>query len=752
MRVALSVLVCLLSALIFSLSAKADYGSEFNLYERCNSQYKNGSCDSVPLFSKRSVIEKFSACQLPGDVVMALENSSPGAGCAAVNSISKKCADSFQKIVVQQSANYCARESQQQQAAAAARSSGNSNRGASSSGNSGSNIKGATALIKGVAPLLVTAFGKKGDKGSEAKAASASGISATGSQGKQPTAGSVATNTASTSEPSKNSQASSDVSASNASNSVSSNTAPTQNLPDASLSSSDANTSKANAQSALPSQAVETSAALGPEATPAIDKMLDISKNPEAAAEGKVTSLTTAAEATNGKLRETAEASKNLAQFVGGGMAPFTLTSNALQALSQQITTYVDIGKKACLKTAEAAGFLCLEGPGNGMAAARTVLEVAGPALAAINSAQKSCSTTAKVTRMVGTAMTIAKTACVGAKLACDGSCLIAESQLKKIAIQIQELEPLIVEDTNISLENCSSKMEPARTECGRFVGQKQKTASAQRAKFRAVVEMEATPTSPGTSKFTAAKCQAHIKDIALMGLNILGTLTAQKNAKACADQLKAGDGTTTAEYCAQPANTASSYCKCQKDNSQLGCTGYVAATSSTNSITNDGKGSDQRLNTGGVSGFAGPHVGGADMNLGTVKSPLSSNTDPTKDPSMIKDSNSPAGGGYSSASAASGGAKGASGKSSELGATADSDKKKWSFGAFSGAFGGGSSGAAGKGAAGSAGRLGQKDLDVQRAIASEKFRAEVSEASGRSNWEKVRESYLRKSSSLIGR
>lgn len=759
MRIGLSLLVCFISALLFSLSAKANYDAEFGLYERCKTQYKNGSCDSVAFFSKKSVLEKFTSCQLPSDIAATLESTSAGANCTNVKSISKLCADSFQKTVVQQSGSYCARASQQQAAAASASKSGVGASRASTTGG-GTNGTEVVALMGAVGVPLVAAFDKKDKKtpanaNPEKKEATVSptisGATKTTST-ELPAAGVIPDDPAARAERSRSVVAEEQrVKAGQQGNAGAAEVAPTAEVQQpGQLSASGAAKEQSLAGSDIVNQATEVKNAL-PSATPAIDKLLGVVKKPEDAAQGVTTSLTSESKLMAEKINEAAKSASHVGNNIVTGDAVFAFTNSGLQAISTQLTSYVSTAKIACTKTAEVANFLCLEGTSEGMQAAKTLMNVAGPALAVINSAQKSCSTTAKVTRMVGTAMTIAKAACVGSKLACDGSCLVATSQLKKIATQVIALNSAISDDIVSASEYCGSLSATKFPICLAEVKTKASISSAEAKKLLALIEIEATPTTRGTSQATAKQCQDHMKDIGLMALNIIGAVQAQKGAKACAEQLKAGDGTTTAEYCAQPANSVSSYCKCQKDNTQLGCSGHIVSNANS-APTNDGQSSDSRLNNGGVSGFAGPGVGGAKMDLGGVKSPIMTGTSVggSNDPSLAKDA-ATAGKMGGGASAAGGGAGAAGGKNAELGGAEGAEKKKWSFGAFTSGFGGGSSGNV-KGTADGTGRIGQKDLNAQRKIASEQFRAEVSEASGRSNWEKVRSSYVRKSSSLLGR
>ncbi len=749
MRVALSLLVCFISALLFSLSAKANYDAELKSYDGCKNTYKNGKCESVPFFSKKSVLEKFSACQLPADKAAELESTSGGANCTNVKSITKLCADIFQKTVVQESGSYCARPTQQQ-AAAAGKPGAGAPKPAVGGGTNGADV---VALMGAVGAPLVAALDKR-DKDKKAPPAQAAASNSSVKKDSSGTAsvqntGAVvkaAGNDPVNNEPAKeerlvqlggevDSNAQQGVEIKNDNNDLVQLGGPPDSPRETAAASKDA--------TADMMASVTTAKQAMPDAAKVIENFANETKNAEKTADAFKGEVTSAAAQADEKLlaasKEVISVSSTLADE---GSVPFSQTMAAFSAVNGLIETYVNSTKKSCTGNAERTGFLCMENTSPGMQNAKIVMDVAGPSLALINSAQKSCSTTAKITRLIGNGLMIAKGVCVGSKALCDMTCSTAVTQLKAIASAIQTKIPAAITADAASGAAC--------TYCSAEIAAKVQASHTLLAKLMAPVANEITP-SAGTSPGLVKKCESHMKDIALLGLNILGTMQAQKGAKACADKLKAGDGTTTADYCAQAANSVSSYCKCQKDNTQLGCSGHIVANTGS-TTTNDGKSSDSRLNNGGVSGFAGPGVGGAKMDLGAVKSPIMTGTGigGGNDPSLAKDA-ATAGKMGGAASAAGGGAGAAGGKNAELGGAEGTEKKKWSFGAFTSGFGGGSSGN-GKGAADGTGRLGQKDLNAQRKIASEQFRAEVSEASGRSNWEKVRSSYVRKSSSLLGR
>ena len=440
---------------------------------------------------------------------------------------------------------------------------------------------------------------------------------------------------------------------------------------------------------------------------------------------------------------------------IGTPPAAFEGTKNAFNKVNQDIGKYIENIKKSCTSAAEKAGFLCMESTSPGVQAAKTLMDVAGPALALINSAQKSCSSTANLTKFLGAGLTIAKGACVGAKLYCDNTCANAVKELQKLSETANTAISEAIEsdvakaegEANQAISEQNYKLEADITSSAK---QKVQASNQGQQDLTQLIQKELDST-PGTSPNIALKCQDHAKDIALLAVNILGTLKAQKGAEDCAEKLKSDTGTSTADYCAQPANVTSSFCKCKIDSSQVGCTGHIVGLESDPSLKQDDGGVDLRNSAGGVSAFAGPGIGTGNMDTGKINSPIANGSSGPEDKKNLNSEAAAKGGFNGTGSSGSAGLGGSGAGSAELGSAELGSGKKWNFGAFSG--GGGSGfGGSGKGGSGSSGSVGQKDLNAQRAIASEQFRAQVSEASGKSNWEKVSERYLRKTSSLIGR
>lgn len=467
--------------------------------------------------------------------------------------------------------------------------------------------------------------------------------------------------------------------------------------------------------------------------------------------------ITAAAEAATKALLTTVDTS--LTSVDTTLVPPYFSKSNTLvKSIGANIKAYV-ARKKMCTSSAEAAYFLCADGTSPGAKAVKTLMTVGAPILGMISSAQKACSTTADLTSLATKALTVAKGACIAAKTTCDMSCASSAEMLATINGQITNFRPVYFNEEQTTSGICekSEGVGPGATACA-AVAAASGVVTPQMASVDAALKKESAVVSPGTTSYIAAKCSNLSQDILVMAANILSLVNANKSASACSAQLATtGNPATTAlQYCETPANTNTQFCICQKDNKQQGCPGYVATAANTPTTpTNDlgvdmkngGKGNqfasgglpvkpDSALNVGGLGSLGGDGTGSAADKAAA-------------DAAKSGTSLSAFGG------ASTGDSAGGSAPSADLSAGSDknaADKKKWSFGAFSGFGGGGSgSGSGDSGSANSKNALGQKDMDsIKRQIASEQLRAEVSEASGKSNWEKVRTRYLQQSNSLL--
>jgi trimeric autotransporter adhesin len=474
------------------------------------------------------------------------------------------------------------------------------------------------------------------------------------------------------------------------------------------------------------------------------------------------------AKAATTELQSKVNAAATAAQPLGiqGGAPAFTQADQTVKDYKQQVESYYK-NKETCKDAAEKAKFLCVEDTSPGAVAAKELMNAAGPVLAIISSAQKTCSSTAKVTKLVNTGLLVAKGVCVAAKVYCDVSCGKAKVDITKIGVGFKAKYTSAVQADYMKAQaQCKQywaeaasdygASTPLATACDADLASKQATAKSVGPQMQTALDTEANAAKPGTSPEIAVKCTSMAKDIALLAVQAAGTFAAYKNAEACAEKLAAsGAGATaitTQQYCEKSENVSSQICVCQKNPTASGCPGAIVADSSSANSSAD-KGTNIK-GVGGNSAFAG--------GFGTGKKPDFSSSNLGKDSingalAGAASGDGSAGGlggfGGGGLSGGGGGALGgvpASAAEAALKKEAE-EKKKWSFGAFGSSDGGGGANGGTAGNKYKSGALTTGDqAAIQRQIASEKYAAEVSTASGKSNWEKIRNMYLIKENSFI--
>ena len=395
--------------------------------------------------------------------------------------------------------------------------------------------------------------------------------------------------------------------------------------------------------------------------------------------------------------------------------------------------------KDSCAKKAEEAETLCIESKSPSAQKAKGIVARAGPILASISSAQKACSSTADMASSAGEAVSAAKSACAGAKTMCDISCSTANKSLENF----MALSKDFVNVANIEIAKGRAEMQYQF-----YLIEAEFAVNKYNAAYPKTIGTEKNATPLGTTASLVGRCQDYARDVDLFARSLGNLLAANQSAKDCAAKLgtNSGSPTSMAQYCELPANSSTSICVCQRDNNAAGCPGSIGKNSGADKLKDEtGK---NIKNAAGANQFAGGFdpVTSQAIDLGKLKSDANPNSD-----SSIKDSakndggiGAAPGGGPGSSLGSGGGGAGASSKD----AAVDPENKK-NFGTFGAAGGSGSS--SGKAGSSSAGALGKKEMDgIQRAIASEKLRAEVSGPNGKSNWEKVTTQYLQKSPSLL--
>lgn len=402
--------------------------------------------------------------------------------------------------------------------------------------------------------------------------------------------------------------------------------------------------------------------------------------------------------------------------------AKITPAITALQKLQTTISTYVP-AKTSCSGSAARADNFCSMIRSPTAQAVGMLMSVGGAALSKMSSASQTCGTTSDLSQLAQTGMTLANVACTGMKFMCDSSCASAQKILTGM-----------VAEAKIAITG----------------------APASTAKIQAALTKEQSAPTGVAPKI--AQCKKHAADIVQFTTQILGLATAAAQAKDCKEKLTAGGGTgsgtvTMDEMCKDPTQAQTLVCKCKVDATAAGCPGAVVKTTNKDGgpLVIKGNGSGSQL--AGIDAF---RQGSGLSSAAKTALGLDSNSAASTAGSALNSNFGDSG----VAAATSGAATDARGSLSASGSD-DKNKsdlakdKKFSFGSF-GSLGsaiGGFFGGSGSKKSGTSGNFGtEKQIAAaKRQIANEQLRSEISTASGRSNWDKVRTRYLESNSTFIG-
>ncbi|AGH94368.1 SNUT3/LISCH7 family protein [Pseudobdellovibrio exovorus] len=421
-------------------------------------------------------------------------------------------------------------------------------------------------------------------------------------------------------------------------------------------------------------------------------------------------------------------------------------SSGKMTALAKKIKIYHS-SRDSCGQAAKRAEFLCVESPG--AKNAKLIMDVAGPALAIVNSTQKICSGSAQVTDAASKILMFAKGACVASKVLCDTTCTSAATKLDVIGTEMKSLSKaaeaeikLVISESLGAMSTTCTPLYQQLTQTDQFVGQ--------------VVSQEKQVASEGVTANLVARCENKMNEVLSFGVNIASTLVARDKARECARQTAmdgvGGEAVTLAAYCEQQANAQTEVCQCQMNPQKEGCAGAIATFNAENTdLESDLAGTNIR-NGAGLSNFAGAGVpkgasnidlsgvGGNGSGSNTAADLLKTNSTGGGAPTSVMGSSGDAGGGY-------GGGSNAAASNAEA-AKKEDDKNKLSFGGA--AVSGVQSLGTGRAGTGNGALTNQQKEAAQRKLASDQRSREISTASGKSNWEKVRERYIMQTSSFL--
>lgn len=436
-----------------------------------------------------------------------------------------------------------------------------------------------------------------------------------------------------------------------------------------------------------------------------------------------------------------AEVTAKTSAEMGTGPATAEAMANLPQALVQCLNTQIEqiekdvselkTAKESCSNAAAQAEKLCSMVRSEKAQTVQQLMSVGATVLSKVTAASEACGTTSDLSKVAQGGMLLAQGACTAMKYRCDISCNAAKKTLEAMKVKIA------------AMEACPKAPNSAQTS-----SQQVDVAVKE---FKIEIEQELAPVKSVPSAI--AQCQQHKADIALMGVAALGFLSSFQDAQDCKKQLAAGgenkNGTstsslagpnmTTAEYCSMPSNATSLTCKCTTDPNADGCIGSLAKSG-----VNIGK----IGNNGGASAFASAVQNGLGSLESLSKSPLDSEELPPG--ANLSEAAREALGIGGTAAGAAGGGSGLGSNSADVAKKGKAEEKETpKFGFFSSLGNMLSGGKKPDQAANATIRKYEQDQAIKRKLASDQVRAEISTASGKSNFDKIRSRYQQNATSF---
>jgi len=390
----------------------------------------------------------------------------------------------------------------------------------------------------------------------------------------------------------------------------------------------------------------------------------------------------------------------------------------------------------------------------NGNAMAVTQLMTAGAGLIQnLSSASETCGTTADLTKVAGLGMAGVGMMCSQNMTVCKSDCGQTGVTLKAVVADIATVKSTMSSEQVNHMALCDSMVASSCTiSSGLFALEAQVTtvqASAQKEEG----------TTVGSTTLACAGLGLQVLNFANQ---VSDLIKSSNDADKCKKALTAGNGSgggsaitniTTEEMCKNSANASMQVCKCHKDATAEGCPGAIAKALSKDPgglTIKGGSGVSQ------LAGFGSKSSGSAGTNnSGGGLSGESSGLSEAAKQALGLNTGNPNATAANSASGVSG-TNGTAGSGSESGNKNEAENlkaKKFDFGSFGSIGSGISNFFGGKGKkSGSNAAITDKQIEkAKRQIASAQLRNEVSTASGKSNWDKIRARYVENRGSFMG-
>lgn len=474
--------------------------------------------------------------------------------------------------------------------------------------------------------------------------------------------------------------------------------------------------------------------------TPAANEA-SATKNPDNAATPDPTAETAKATATKEAQQTQTELESAIGQMetTGGG-----LCSGQVAALSEASKKYV-VSKQTCGSDSASADNFCNTMRSPKALDVQKMISAGTAVLSKATAASESCGIMGNLSTLANGGMLAAQAVCSGYKFKCDFSC----GDAKKEVGEMKTKNDLIASCLSVERQRAEALAAAQQIEEANMLRTFINQLTVAQQKADQIIVKETPAVDPNI-----AQCEKNGADILTMGAQALALFSAAQDSKKCEEQLSSGSGgsgsgpiVSTAQFCAQPGNASSSTCRCAADPNGAGCLGSLGSGSDVSGFAGFQKG------VGNVSGFAStgaPKIADSDIQFDDIPKDIAAKADNGLGATSPFGTGAAAGGGGGGMAAGGGG----SGSSKPGAAASEEEKSKFAMGFSSLAKGFGNLfGLKGNDKGGKSLSKEQKEVQLQaikRKIASDQVRAEISTASGKSNFDKIKMRYTETRSSLI--
>lgn len=444
-------------------------------------------------------------------------------------------------------------------------------------------------------------------------------------------------------------------------------------------------------------------------------------------------------------------------------------TTNLIDKIEKKLEKLENNNLNICSTSFATSKFLCPIGSSPYLAVASLAFNGLTALTANSGSAKDIVQATSTVNKVTQVLTTTAAFTCGASKLVCDTSCANSVLILGEVEGMLGGLSGLMIKDQSQMIakaaEHTAKATNPALTAIETPLATLCTFNAGMIAKNIASIPL---PTKATTNKILIAKdevktCKSYDGALAQMAIMASQMITTAALADKAANELGSNDPSKNIDYsmktmCASADSANNPVCKCESNPNAVGCPGNLAASmkeSNTAKLnSNAGASNMAGINKNKIITSDGKSLDMSGISLDAQKALAATSAKPNSESDLSngKPEAAQGGGGAGGGSGGSSGSTAANGKGDENSKTDPTSIGGKFSNAVGSLFKGGFFGGGGSRENSKNGKIqtDQYQQKIQRSIANQQVRTEVSNSTGVSNWEKVKQKYKSDSQLLI--